>query len=140
MCISNSRRGLFIGYSQFIYPQNSYFHPMCLGFGIGHPTLWLLCLDWTSREVTSRVWVRLATQMTSWFHHCMTDIIFLPLTWLVPLRRCPTTLPSAAVKLGLLNPEALVNNPGLLQLTCLNGKENHTSINTWLTGNRIYAL
>jgi len=29
MCISTSGSDLFTGYSQFIYPQNSYFHPSC---------------------------------------------------------------------------------------------------------------
>src|SRR5258706_2396695 len=30
MCISTSGSDLFTGYSQFIYPWNSYYHPLCI--------------------------------------------------------------------------------------------------------------
>jgi hypothetical protein len=51
------QRGFFTGYSQFIYPQNSYLHLLCnrihwvlviLKQGIVLKALWLSCSHWQS--------------------------------------------------------------------------------------------
>ena len=58
----------------------------------------------------------------------LTHIVFLPHTSLVSFRKYPDNA-SAAVKLGLLGSEKVVNNP-VFQLACLDAKEIRTSINT----------
>ena len=45
ICVSTSGRCLFAGYSEFIYPRNSYLHPLCNCYIPLHPTAGLDPID-----------------------------------------------------------------------------------------------